>query len=107
MSNLKLQAETFTSQPQPRTSQVQPSASQAKPNSDEDFEFLGRLATDETIFDNLENVKPEPKRRSIKFKCKSVVKKPSRRSTRHTLRKNYTEGEVPDDDHYICKLLSC
>ncbi|CAB4020400.1 zinc finger 2 homolog, partial [Paramuricea clavata] len=43
---------------------------------------------------------PEPKRRSIKFKCKSV-KKPSRRSTRHTVRKNYTEDEVPDDDHYI------
>ena len=47
---------------------------------------------------------PEPKRRSIKFKCKSLVKKPTRRSARHTAPKNYTEEEVPDDDHYICKF---
>ena len=56
------------------------------------------------IFDELENVKPEPKRRSIKFKCKRIVKKPTRRSTRHTVRKDYAEEDVPDDDHYICKF---
>lgn len=99
------QAETITSQNQSGINHLQLSTRQVKQNDDEDFEFLGRLADNEMIFDNLEHAKPKPKRRSIKFKCKSVVKKPTRRSTRHTLRKNYTEEEVPDDDHYICKFL--
>lgn len=76
-----------------------------KQSEDEDFECLGKLAANEITFDTSEKGKPESKRRSIKFKCKSVTNKPNRRSTRHTVRKNYSEEEVPDDDHYICESL--
>jgi hypothetical protein len=65
-------------------------------DDDEDYEYLGRLA--ET------RLETPPQRRSIKLKNKSAVEKPVRRSARHTLRKNYQEEELPDDDHYICKL---
>ena len=87
---------------QSSTNQI--SDSKVEQHADQDFEFLGKLVHDDSIFDNPENVKPEPKRRSIKFKCKSVEKKPTRRSTRYNVHKNYQEEEVPDDDHYICKL---
>ena len=62
-------------------------------DDDEDYEYLGRHA--ET------RLETPPQRRSIKLKNK---KKPVRRSGRHTSRKNYQEDEMPDDDHYICKL---
>ena len=73
-------------------------------DADEHSEFVGKLANNDIIFDNVRNVKS--KRQSIKFKCKNVVEKPTKRSTR-TVRKNYTEEEVLDDDHYICKFPKC
>ena len=36
--------------------------------------------------------------------CTEEVK--HRYPRRNVMRRNYTEMEVPDDDHYICELLS-
>ncbi|XP_046863286.1 histone-lysine N-methyltransferase PRDM9-like [Xenia sp. Carnegie-2017] len=53
------------------------------------------------VKNNDEKAKCNIKRKSIKHKCKYLKNIPSRRSSRNSSRKNYTEEEVPDDDHYI------
>ena len=85
------------------TSQDPGSPSKEKAKVDSHHESPGQLVQPNTNLGNLENSVPKNKKRSIKFKSKSLANEPTRRSTRHFVCKNYTEEEVPDDDHYICK----
>ncbi|XP_028394808.1 histone-lysine N-methyltransferase PRDM9-like [Dendronephthya gigantea] len=83
------------------SSQDPGSTSEDKALATADSELLGQLVQPHTNFGNLEHSVLKKKKRSIKFKCKSLANEPTRKSTRNFVRKNYTEDDVPDDDHYI------
>lgn len=69
-------------------------------------DFNSSVDYNSMVKNNDEKAKYNIKRKSIKHKCKYLKNIPSRRSSRNSSRKNYTEEEVPDDDHYICTYFT-
>ena len=68
------------------------------------FEELDRLGEEIDLLPDRTNAEPEKQRKQGRFTNKERPKEKCIQYTTRGKRQTYCEAEVPDDDHYICKL---
>lgn len=68
------------------------------------FEELDRLGEEIDLLPGRTNAGPEKQRKQGRFTNKERPKEKCIQYTTRGKRQTYCEAEVPDDDHYICKL---
>ena len=68
------------------------------------FEELGRLGEEIDLLPDKTNAEPEKQRKQGRFTNKERPEEKRIQYTTRGKRQTYCEAEVPNDDHYICKL---